>query len=121
MRQKIYPDDYGYDTWDTENYGRVYVHIVNSMMYREITGMEPPSTPVTARTYTDYGLPWFGLYDEDKGDLKPSGKLGKVKSIKEMDKKKGFKKQQDDSTVDVADEQVVTLSKDPHQIVDGNW
>ena len=121
MRQKIYPDEYGYETWDTENYGRGYVHIVNSMMYREITGMESPPTPVTARTYTEYGLPWFDLYDENKGDLKQSGKLGKLKSIKEMDQKKGFKEQQDDSSVDVLDEQISKLSKGPLKVSDGKW
>jgi hypothetical protein len=65
MRQKIYPDEYGVDTWDLENYGRVYGHIVNSMMYREITGTEPPPTPVTSKSYTQSGFPWFDLYDED--------------------------------------------------------
>ena len=41
MRQKIYPDEYGVDTWDAEEYGRVHVHIVDSMMFREITGFQP--------------------------------------------------------------------------------
>ena len=57
MRQKIYPDPHGVDTWDQENSGRVFVHIVNSMMYREITGKEPPSTPVTAKTLRPIRLP----------------------------------------------------------------
>lgn len=43
MKQKIYKDKYGVDTWDENNYGRVYVHIVNSAMYKQITGREPPS------------------------------------------------------------------------------
>src|SRR5664279_1990991 len=41
MEQKIYPDPHGIDTWDQDNYGRAYVHIVNSMMFREITDKEP--------------------------------------------------------------------------------
>lgn len=109
MQQKIYPDEYGVDTWDLENYGRVDVHIVNSMMFREITGFEPPSTPVSASMYTEYGLPWFDLYDEDKADLNPSDDLAKVKTVKEMDKEKGFEGQQDDAGVDVADDQVKKL------------
>jgi len=120
MRQKIYPDDYGIETWDQENYGRVYVHIVNSMMYREITGIEPPPTPVTSKSYTQCGLPWFDLYDEDKDDLKPSKKLGKVKSIKDMDAGKGLSPQQDDTTVEISKEQVMTL-KDAKNVTDGNW
>ena len=53
MRQKIYPDEYGIDTWDMDNYKRVDIHIVNSVMFKEITGLEPPPTPVTAEVYID--------------------------------------------------------------------
>jgi hypothetical protein len=120
MRQKIYPDDYGVDTWDQKNFGRIYVHIVNSMMYREITGIEPPPTPVTSKSYTQCGLPWFDLYDEDKGDLQPSDDLAKIKSIKEMDAGKGFLPQQDDTSVGIIDEQVMTLN-DAKNVTDGNW
>ena len=120
MRQKIYPDDYGVNSWDIENYGRVYVHIVNSMMYREITGMEPPPTPVSPRSYTQYGLPWFELYDEDKGDLKPPNNLKKIKTIKEKDEENGFLPQHDDASVEISDEQVFILKGDK-TVVDGNW
>ena len=122
MRQKIYPDPHGIGTWDTENTGRVYVHIVNSMTYREITGEEPPATPVTARMYTDYGYPWFELYDEEKGDLEVSETLKRVKSVKEMDAAKGFEPQQDDGTVEVKKEQVKGLGmKDDASVPDGAW
>lgn len=109
MRQTLYPDEHGADTWDPESYGEVCVHIANSMAYREITGHEPPPTPVSARTYTEYGMPWFELYDEEKGDVAPSGRLAKVKSVKQMDKKKGFGAQQDDGTVKVGAGQVKNL------------
>ena len=120
MRQKIYPDEYGIDAWDQENWGRVYVHIVNSMAYREITGSDPPPTPVSSRSYTQCGLPWFGLYDEAKGDLHPSDVLGSVKSVKDMDKEKGFSPQQDDTPVDVPDQQVAIL-KAQKTVTDGKW
>lgn len=121
MKQAIYPDKYGVDTWDQENVGRVYVHIVNSMLYREITGQEPPPTPVTAKTYTEHGLPWFALYDERKGDLPPSSILAKVKSILKIDEDKGFAPQQDDSPVEIPDEQITKLPPDPHKVKDGKW
>jgi len=91
------------------------------MMFREITGMEPPATPVTARMYTDYGLPWFELYDEEKGDVAASEILGGVKSVKELDEKKGFGAQQDDSTVEVPDGQVVELGAEGELVRDGEW
>jgi len=121
MKQKIYPDPYGIDTWDESNYGRVYVHIVNSMDFREITGLEPPETPVSARVYTEMGYPWFDLYDEAKGDIKASGKLKNVKSVKEMDKEKGFKPQQDDAPVDIPQDQVTRLGKGPREVKAGEW
>lgn len=112
MEQNIYPDSYGWDVWDQDNPQSIYVHIANSMMYRDITGLEPPGTPVSAELYTQYGFPWFKLYDEGKQDLKPSETLKKVKSIKEMDKKKGFGAQQDDSSVDIPNGQVKKLKTD---------
>lgn len=123
MKQKIYPDSYGIDTWDETNFGRVYVHIVNSMMYREITGKEPPQTPVTAKTYTQLGFPWFDLYDEHKSDVAASEILSQVKSVKEMDGEKGFAAQQDDTSVKIPNEQVkqLKLKSDPNQVRDGNW
>jgi hypothetical protein len=121
MRQKIYPDKYGRDTWDEANYGRVYVHIVNSMMYREITGGEAPPTPVTAKTYTDYKLPWFELYDEEKSTLEASKALSKVKSVKEMDQAKGFSPQQDDTPVVIPDSKVKKIGVKKKHIKDGSW
>lgn len=99
MRQKIYPDAYGIDTWDPSNTGRVFVHLANSMMYREITGEEPPATPVSARTYAEHGLPWFDLYDEHRADIEAPAALRGVRSVKEIDASKGFAPQQDDAAV----------------------
>ncbi len=101
MRQEVYPDAYGIETWDATNTGRIFVHIANSMMWREITGEEAPGTPVSARTYARYGLPWFDLYDEGKGDVKAGEKLAGVKSVKEMDHANGFAPQQDDDPVEI--------------------
>jgi len=100
IAQKIYPDEHGYDTWDLTKVFEARVFIVNSMDFEQITGYKPPSTPISARLYTEYGFPWFELYDEHKQDLKP-GRFGKVKSIKQMDKKKGFSDQQDDTSIEV--------------------
>jgi hypothetical protein len=122
MKQKIYPDPCGIDTWDEANYGRVYVHIVNSMMYREITGKEPPPTPVTARTYTQCGLPWFDLYDERMGDISAPEALKKIKTVKEMDEANGFTSQQDDESIDVPEDKVIKYQiGSDDEVKDGNW
>jgi hypothetical protein len=124
MKQNIYPDKYGVKTWDETNFGRVYIHIINSMMYQEITGQKAPTTPISAKTYTQYGFPWFDLYDEHKADVPQSNIFSKiVKSIKEIDKEKGFDPQQDDSTVEIEKPQVkkLKLKSDPDAVTDGDW
>jgi hypothetical protein len=121
MKQKIYPDPHGIDTWDQDNYGRVYVHIVNSMVFREITGKEPPPTPVTAQTYAQYKLPWFDLYDDHMGDIEAPDALQSIKSIKEMDEQKGFEAQQDDSPVNVPDDLIIKYKLKTDEVKDGDW
>ena len=126
MEQSIYPDPHGPDTWDNTRTGRVYVHIVNSMLYEQITGEKPPATPVTARTYADHGYPWFDLYDEHLGDLDPSQALAGVKSIKELDAEKGFGPQQDDDSVGIPKHLVKKLhpvkpATRKDVVADGDW
>jgi hypothetical protein len=85
MRQKIYADPHGVGTWDLANCGRIFVHIVNSAQFTEITGMAPPSTPIDARTYTEYGFPWFDLYDESLLDIPATESLAHVRTIAQRD------------------------------------
>jgi len=121
MKQDIHPDEYGVDVWDPARSGRVFVHIANSMAWREITGEEPPPTPVSARTYSEHGFPWFSLYDEGRGDLPSAEALKRVKSIKEMDGEKGFTAQQDDRAVEIPEPQVVELGRPEGAVAGGDW
>ena len=122
ITQKIYPDPHGIDTWDVSNYGRVFVHLVNSMMWREITGEEPPTTPVTAKSYTAAGYPWFDLYDEHLGDVAASSVLANVKSVAAKDAEHGFVGVDDNDTVDVPPGQVRKLhATHPNEVPDGTW
>ncbi len=121
MRQKVYRDTYGIDTWDTTNTGRVFVHIVNSQAFREITGHEAPPSPISARYYTEAGMPWFSLYDEHKAGLE-AGAFDDVQSVKEMDQQHGFASQQDDASIDVPGHQVVSChQEDPDAVRDADW
>lgn len=101
MKQSIYSDPHGLDTWDLGNRSRLFVHIVNSEMWREITGEEPPASPITARDYANHGLPWFELYDESIPALEGSAKLASLKSVKELDAEKSTLPLQDDGSVPV--------------------
>ena len=110
MEQKVYPDPYGLDCWDQDNLASTWGHILDSMSYQEITGFEPPFSPISAQTYTKYGLPRFDLYDEDKQTLKASAELKKIKSVKEKDEANFGQTLQDDSTVDV--KSTIVIGKD---------
>jgi hypothetical protein len=109
MHQKIYPDPHGFATWDQGLKGSLHVHIVNSASYRELTGTEPPPSPVSAKTYTEYGFPWFALYDEAAADLPTRDELARVKSVRELDESKGDPDGGDEGSVDVPESQVRKL------------
>ncbi|MCY4656316.1 MAG: hypothetical protein OXC80_05810 [Gammaproteobacteria bacterium] len=80
MRQEIYEDEYGIDAWDQNNGFRCFIHLANSRQYQMITGHQPPHKPVTARDYTEAGLPWFDYYDDSKA-LAGSNTLGGLTSV----------------------------------------
>jgi hypothetical protein len=113
MRQKIYPDPFGLETWDPENRGSIFIHIINSVAYRDLTGREPPPTPISARTYTEHGLPWFDLYDESMATLPASEKLSTVKSIEEITRAKGKGMDEYGGSIDVSDSQIRELGGGP--------
>ena len=88
MRQEIYDDEYGLDAWDMRHPSRCFVTIANSMQWLSITGEEPPSSPPTAKEYSNYGLPWFDYYSEAPA-LEGAKKLKKIKGITEISNEKG--------------------------------
>jgi len=102
MKQKIYPDPFDFSDWDTAHTSRCFVHIANSMMWRNITGEPPPTTPPTAAEYTRAGLPWFDLYDERKHALKGSSVLDRLKSVLEVGRLKGDVPLPENESVDPA-------------------
>jgi len=106
MRQKVYPDTYGLDTWEHEPVAEIVVYIINSEDFLAIVGETPPPSPVDAESYTAYGYPWFDLYDEHKGDIPANDKLKNVQSTGTLDGSKGIKT---DASVDVPDSLVVKL------------
>jgi len=85
IQQKIYPDPHGVDAWDIDSEACLAVHALNSLEFRLATGIEPPPTPIDAKTYADRGLPWFELYDEALGDLDATGRLHQAHTLAELD------------------------------------
>jgi hypothetical protein len=107
MKQSIYPDPHGIEVWDPDTYGRIFVHIVNSQAYKKITGNDPPASPVDAKTYTQYGLPWFDLYDDHLGDVAAPETLQNVHSIAQIAAEADSPAMLDDSGVEISPDQVI--------------
>jgi hypothetical protein len=121
MIQEIFADPFDFDDWDTENSSRCFVHIANSLVWRAITGQQPPTVPPTSKEYTRAGLPWFKYYDDSAAALDGSAILNKLKSVVHLGRRKGDVPLPENETV-VVDEIVRLrrhLAKD--QVREGEW
>lgn len=121
MVQKIYPDPHGIQTWDQEKSERVFVHIVNSRLWHEITGEQAPKSQVTAKSYAQAGLPWFELYDEGAPALEGTHELKQVQSIKTLDAQKSTQPLQDDTSVDTSAAKILHKLAHLVGVQDGEW
>lgn len=89
MRQEVYEDPFDITDWDTDHSGRCFAHIANSLVWRAITGVEPPNTPPTAKEYEEAGLPWFDWYDDAATAIDATEALRGLKSVAGLGAEKG--------------------------------
>lgn len=89
MKQEIYTDHRPLEEWDLRTSGRCFVHIANSLVWRSVTGTQPPTVPPTSAEYTRAGLPWFDYYAEGREAVEGSGILAGIRSIFSLGKEKG--------------------------------
>ncbi|MEK9502724.1 hypothetical protein [Gaopeijia maritima] len=82
MEQEIYDDPHAFDVWNTRAGARCFVHIANSLAWRSVPGEEPPTTPLTAREYSDAGMPWFDYYGGDRTALDGAETLAGLNSVR---------------------------------------
>lgn len=59
------------------------VQILNSIHFQRITGRKPPTSPIDAATYAQYGYPFFTIYEEPS-DVE--GNFSNIKSVGQIDK-----------------------------------
>lgn len=117
MHQEIYEDTFDFDDWDQNTNSRCFVHIANSLVWRAITGENPPTVPFTAKEYTDKGFPWFEYYDDNSGSIGGSSILNKLKSIIQKGNDKGENTLPENTSVNP--ENVKKISKD--QVREGTF
>jgi len=89
MRQEIHDDPHDFGDWDRAHASRCFVHVTNALVWRAVTGERPPTTPPTAKEYTEKGLPWFDHYAADREALAGSEKLARMKSVLEKAREGG--------------------------------
>ncbi|KAH7066018.1 integral membrane protein [Paraphoma chrysanthemicola] len=77
IHQVIRPDAKG-DEWLADRTTVFNVQVLNSAVYKAVTGTAPPTEPIDAKTYKDHGLPFFKMYEEPSGI---AGDFGLVKSV----------------------------------------
>lgn len=108
MKQEIYADRHEPQDWDMEHSSSCFVHLCDALLWREITGENPPQTPVTAREYERAGLPWFDYYRDDLAVLEGSKTLAGAKSVQTLSQQKGDQAVKGNQSVD--DGLVINLS-----------
>ena len=88
MRQEIYKDPHAAEDWDLEHSSRCFLHLCDALLWREITGENPPQTPLTAMEYQRAGMPWFDFYRDDLAVLEGSKTLASIKSVNTLSQEK---------------------------------
>ncbi len=124
MRQEIYEDDYGFAVWERSVKSRFcFVHIVNSLQYRAVTGQNPPTRPPTAEDYTDEELPWFDYYNENLRAVseprRRPNRLNQLESLATLMPKKGLGDLPDNAPV--APKHVVKIGKHTSVVKEGDF
>lgn len=119
IEQKIYTSPHGLHDWKTEVSSRCFVHLVNALMWRPLTGVEAPPTPVTAAEYRRRGIPWFSYYDEGTQAEAGSDALAGLRSVAEMGAAKGDVPLPENEPIEVGT--TVTLKPYPGQVREGGF
>jgi len=84
IKQEIVVDNLG-ELWQSGRTTVFNVQILNSILYRSVTGEDPPTKPIDAKTYKQHGFPFFKISEEPSGI---SGNFSMVKSVGQIDGKK---------------------------------
>ncbi len=102
LKQQIHKDTYGVQSWSTERKRSLVIHLVNSLAYKEITGIDPPPSPITAAEYQRANIPWYSNYDETAPIVKPPSIFKRILGVSAIEKKRGIAQSNDSEIRDMA-------------------
>lgn len=83
IKQCILSDTAPASIWEATRTICFNVQILSSEVFAEVTGMDPPKTPITAKDYAEKGLPFYKLYNETST---VKGNFDGIKSVTTLDK-----------------------------------
>ena len=117
MKQEIYKDKYGIDKWSTDSQ-RVFVHLLNSLEYKNVTSKNPPTKPLNPKDYQNYGYTWYDYYS-DEDAINGSKELSKVDSIAKLDVITGQNILDDNTSFNPKNKPTQIIGK--KTVKNGNW
>lgn len=86
IKQEIYADEFDISEWRDDVSSRCFIHIANSLTWRQITRSAPPTKPPTANSYAKAGLPWFEYYNDNLKALDATESLERLLSVNTLKK-----------------------------------
>lgn len=89
IEQMIIADSYGIDSWDKNRTQALTIHLVNSLSYKNITGKNPPPSPITKVEYENSGIPWFSFYDENVPKVAGASLFKRILGVSEIANRRG--------------------------------
>ncbi len=89
IEQMIIADSYGIDSWDKNRKQHITIHLVNSLSYKNITGKNPPPSPITKVEYEKSGIPWFSFYDEIVPKVAGASLFKRILGVSEIENRRG--------------------------------
>lgn len=104
IKQEIFADTYGADTWDPCKNRLVTIHMVNSLAYEQITGEPPPPSPISQEVYKRYKIPWYSDYNETSPKIKIPSAFRRILGVSAIDKKRGLKSGSSSQSIDITPE-----------------
>jgi hypothetical protein len=78
--------DPGTFLWNAAQTKVFNVQILNSMHFRQVTGVPAPTSPISAATYTQHGYPFFSMWEEPtpvKGEFSIVRSVGQIDGVSE--------------------------------------
>jgi len=112
IKQQIHSDTYGIDSWSINRKRSLTIHLVNSLAYKAITGIDPPPSPITASEYQQARIPWYSHYNEATPVVKPASIFRRILGISGIEKKRGIA-QSDDYCLRIYAEQRIHKIRTP--------